>query len=439
MLKFFIVMAALVSTVTTGFLASAADIQKYHVLLVFEKNETVLSPATLSDFGAITAITKSQFLNQLPWAQNVNFKSWPLVNGFSGRLSRDQIASVWSVDGFKNLYFLDTPEQLQHSLQETSGSVLNGNMTWGLKRMNVDQLSETRPEIDGTGIRVGVLDTGVDARHPDLKEKILSYKNFSSEKNENPADDYDHGTHVAGTIAGGKASGQQIGVAPGAGLVVARIFNRGGGSTKEKILEAMHWVLDPDGDPETDDGAQIINASWSTRDSFADRVPEDEIYCDVVQAWRQLDVIPVFAAGNNGPAEASLGLPAGCPGTLSVGASEHSDRLMYFSAVGPAQWKEFSLQKPELVAPGFKIRSARSGGGYREQLGTSMSAPHVTGVLALMKQACPLKTSEELMETITETAQDLGAEGFDVDFGWGRVDALSAVEACSDSKKTPDH
>ena len=413
--------------------SSNNDSKAAHILFVFDGNSSPLSPDTLEDFQKITEVSRNHFLRYNDF-QSQNFRSWPLINGISGWISESQLEKALNTPGLKSVQRLDQPVTIEKYFSKELLPEPNSQMTWGLKRMNVNYVADVYPDVDGTGVRVGILDTGIDARHPDLKEKILSYKNFSAEKNENPSDEYDHGTHVAGTIAGGRASGQQIGVAPGAGLVVARIFDRGGGSTKEKILEAMHWVLDPDGNPETDDGAQIVNASWSTRDSFADRMPEDEIYCDVVQAWRQLDVIPVFAAGNNGPAEASVGLPAGCPGTLSVGASEHSDRLMYFSAVGPAQWKDLSLQKPELVAPGFKIRSARSGGGYREQLGTSMSAPHVTGVLALMKQACPLKTSDQLMETITATAHDLGPEGFDVDFGWGRVDALSAVETCSDSE-----
>jgi subtilisin family serine protease len=75
------------------------------------------------------------------------------------------------------------------------------------------------------------------------------------------------------------------------------------------------------------------------------------------------------------------------PHAISVGASEHSDRLMYFSAVGPAKWKDLTLKKPELVAPGFKIYSASSNGRYKEQLGTSMAAPHVSGTFALLRQA----------------------------------------------------
>ena len=85
---------------------------------------------------------------------------------------------------------------------------------WGVEKVGVKQIAEAYPELDGQGVRVGILDSGIAESHRDLKGKVLNYKNFSAARNDEPEDDFDHGTHIAGTIAGGSNSGRQIGVAP---------------------------------------------------------------------------------------------------------------------------------------------------------------------------------------------------------------------------------
>jgi len=366
-----------------------------------------------------------RFLQRNKWLAAKRVEPMWLVHGVAIDLQADDLGVLMNDASVLRLTDLEEPVYLVESLKQKPPS-LSSQTTYGIAKVGAAALQEEQPQLTGAGVRIAVIDTGIAPDHPDLKGKVVAYKDFSPTPKDNPTDDIDHGTHIAGTIAGGAASRVQIGVAPEAELVIARVFDRFGESTTEAILRAMHWVIDPDRNPETDDGAQVVNSSWATRSKYDTRLPEDVGFCQAIQSWKEVDVIAVFAAGNGGPTEASVGLPAGCPGAFSVGASEHNDRLMYFSGVGPARWLGFDLNKPEVVAPGFNVLSASANGRYREQTGTSMAAPHVAGGFGLLRQAFPEKSAEELMEAVKLSSRDLGSNGFDYDFGWGRVDLVEA-------------
>lgn len=395
------------------------------VLVRIEKRSGMVIMQNQKSLQSVAEFQLYSFLHRHEWMASLRPEVMWLVPGIAVDLNIHDLKTLISDPEVVEIVDLNEPVYLENSMRGSQAGVLT-QTTYGVAKVGARALQEKHPELLGTGVRVGVIDTGIDANHPDLKDRIVAYKDFSPSPKERPSDDIDHGTHIAGTIAGGSKSREQIGVAPGAELIIAKIFNKSGESTKELILQAMHWVVDPDGLAETDDGATIVNSSWASRSKYDTRNPEDVDYCGVVQSWSEMGVIPVFAAGNNGPADASIGLPAGCPETFSVGASEHNDRLMYFSAVGPARWESLDLEKPDVVAPGFWIKSARAGGGYRDQTGTSMSAPHVAGAFALLRQAFPEKSANELMSVMRSTAVDLGREGYDYDFGWGRIDVEAA-------------
>lgn len=307
--------------------------------------------------------------------------------------------------------------------------------TYGLQKLKVPEVRETFPTYLGRGIRVGILDTGIAPQHPDLKGKIFRYKNFSPAKDPGPADGFGHGTHVAGTIAGGNASREAIGVAPEAQLIVARIFSSSGESDRESILKAMQWMADPDEDPSTEDFAQVINNSWSDDEPYADRDPEQEPFCQIIHNWNQLGMIGVFSAGNTGPSVGTINIPGGCPQAVAVGATERNDRSPHFSSTGPAVWKSYSLMKPEVSAPGFEVRSASSRGGYEEMSGTSMAAPHVTGAIAILLQVFPQKNWKEIQELLMAGADELGQPGQDAVFGWGRINLFRSIEKGNSSQK----
>jgi len=307
--------------------------------------------------------------------------------------------------------------------------------TYGLRLIKVPEVRKNYPQILGTQVDVGVIDSGISANHHDLRGRLKTYKNFSPSNNENPFDGFGHGTHVAGTIAGGSRSGRAIGVAPQANLVVARIFGNNAESTFELVLKSMQWMLDPDGNPATKDSPRVVNGSWGSSGSYADLQPSEHPFCQMLQAWLEADIVPVFAAGNTGPKGGTINLPAGCPQSFSVGAVGEYDQSPRFSSVGPARWKTGEIAKPEVSAPGVDVKSAfHFANEYTEMSGTSMAAPHVTGAFALLFQAYPRLSATQAMRLMIEGSQDRGTPGYDPNYGWGRIDILRTFQRAQSSQ-----
>lgn len=284
--------------------------------------------------------------------------------------------------------------------------------------------------LDGRGVRIGILDTGIDDTHPDLRGKVLAFKDVSEPEEpvaQGAYDDHGHGTHVAGTIAGGAASGTAIGVAPAVGLIIGKIFNSEGSADEAQILDGLQWIADPDGDPMTDDAPKAVSNSWGSDVPGGD--PARKATCRAIAAWRDLSILPIFAAGNSGPRERSVAVPAACPAALAVGATDLNDGIARFSSRGPVIWSTGTVVKPSLSAPGVDVLSAAPGGRYVAMSGTSMATPHVAGVAALIFQARPRATPEEVAAALLNGSIDLGVPGADITFGAGRLDAVKALEA----------
>lgn len=299
---------------------------------------------------------------------------------------------------------------------DTSADITGSAPAWGVAKVGAPRVWEDFG-IDGDGVVVGVIDTGVDASHPDLAGKVIGFKDFV-EESEEPVDGQGHGTHVCGTIAGGGS--RAIGVAPKAKLIVARVFTARGGTT-EGLLAAMQWIMNPDGDDSTDDAPRLVSNSWGSD------TRTDKSFWDVTQAWRAAGIHPVFAAGNSGPRTKTVGIPGGYPHVTAVGATTSSDRMAFFSSRGPVEWDGQSMIKPDISAPGASVISAKDGGGYTGMSGTSMACPHISGILTLMYQANPGLTIDEANRVLEETSIDLGRPGRDNDFGEGRADAYAAI------------
>lgn len=287
--------------------------------------------------------------------------------------------------------------------------------------------------IDGTGVRVGSIDSGIDARHPELVGKASAWRDFVNNRPA-PYDDNGHGTHTIATMIGGRVDGLPIGVAPGARAIVAKALDANGQTTLSTLIAAAQWIADPDGDPNTDDAPAVVNASWGGLG-----VDRNGSLRMVIRRWRQLGIVPVFSAGNDGPDAASVVIPAAYPEALSVGAVDAADAVAPFSSRGPES-AALSLPeelgpltpaatKPDLVAPGVAVRSARADGGYVSFSGTSMAAPHVSGVVALVRQAVPGLSPGAVISLLRRTARDLGPVGPDRMAGAGLVDARAAVRA----------
>lgn len=398
----------------------------------------------------ILKANKSEFFSVLNQKRSLNKKIKLLNNELGFLLDGRIVESLWSIQSL--IVDLDLPEfsklaqakqvvaiynarkkmKLSKNLSENEiFEPLLTDYTYGLKNIKVPDLKKWRPEIDGTGIKVGILDTGLYATHPDIAGRMLMFKNFSPSSDNSVRDPFGHGTHVAGTIAAGSRSGTTIGIAPQSELIIGRIFDGNGESTKELILKAMQWMLDPDENPETtSDRPRVVNNSWGDNDPYNDRDPQEDPFCLMIDSWVAAGIVPVFTAGNTGPKPRSINVPGACPGSLTVGATEQYDRSPHFSSEGPTSWKTVEIIKPDVVAPGVDIRSLGNfGNEYEMMTGTSMAAPHVTGALALLFQAKPDLTSVQAISIMRATAKDLGPVGKDNTFGDGRIDILKAVQS----------
>lgn len=277
----------------------------------------------------------------------------------------------------------------------------------------------------GQGVVVANLDSGVDVSHPDLSTRWRGGSNSwydpYGQHPTTPVDLSGHGTWTMGVMVGGDASGNTLGVAPGAQWIAAKIFNDAGSATATAIHQAFQWALNPDGNAATADAPQVINNSWA----FGSPSCNLEFQNDL-RALRSAGILPVFAGGNYGPGGSTSVSPANYPEAFAVGAVDNSGNLYAYSSRGPSACGETSSIYPELVAPGVNIPTTDLFGLYTSASGTSLSAPHAAGALALLLNAFPGLNADLQSTALTLNAVDLGPAGPDNDFGYGRLDVLAA-------------
>ncbi|MDZ4185531.1 MAG: S8 family serine peptidase [Desulfuromonadales bacterium] len=298
----------------------------------------------------------------------------------------------------------------------------------------------------GSGVVVASFDSGVDITHPDLaaprwrggaKDWFDPYAGTLT-----PTDIDGHGTAVTSLMVGGGASGNTLGVAPDAQWISAKIFPDNGNAESSKIHLAFQWALDPDGDPATDDAPDVVNNSWGFETAPNQCITFDSFRGDI-QALQAAGIHVVFSGGNGGPVAATSVSPANYPEGLAVGSVGPNFAVSSFSSRGPGAcsgsiYNDLAVDVyPELVAPGESVRVAYPlspfTSGYGTASGTSFTAPHVSGALALLRSAIPPLADESVqdyrlrleMGLLTTTA-DLGPPGADNSYGRGLVDLPAA-------------
>ncbi|WP_189168194.1 S8 family serine peptidase [Pilimelia anulata] len=295
----------------------------------------------------------------------------------------------------------------------------------GLRRVSLDHsVPQTgapaawRAGFDGAGVRVAVLDTGVDATHPDLAGRVVAARSFGTDTGDPAVDTEGHGTHVAATVAGsGAAGGSRRGMAPGARIVNGRVCD-GSYCEDSAILEGMHWAV-------AEQGARVVNLSLG-----ADDLPgTDPLEQAVNELTARHGALFVVAAGNSGGL-GMVGSPSTADSALSVAAVDRAGDVARFSAKG---LREDGAVKPEIAAPGVEINAARSGhspgsGPYVSMSGTSMATPHVSGAAALLAQQHPDWTGAQLKTALVSHARP--TDGVPVHAqGAGQVDVARAIGA----------
>lgn len=279
----------------------------------------------------------------------------------------------------------------------------------------------------GQGVVVANMDTGVSLSHPDLGGKWRGgsnswYDPYAQHPNL-PTDLNGHGTMTMGVMLGGDAGGASIGVAPQAQWIAVKIFDDRGRATASAIHLGFQWLLDPDGNPNTFDAPQVVNNSWS----FGGPRCNLEFQNDL-RALRAAGILPIFAAGNFGPNPSTSPSPANYPEAFAVGAVDNNSLIYQYSSRGPSACGEPSTIYPELVAPGVNIRTSDIFGLYTTSTGTSLSAPHAAGALALLLSAFPNLTPDLQASALINGALDLGAPGADNTFGYGRLDVFASYQ-----------
>lgn len=261
----------------------------------------------------------------------------------------------------------------------------------------------------GEGARVAVVDTGIAGHHPDLESKIVAQKdvinNDDVAQDDSRGESEGHGTHVAGTVGAVTNNGEGVAaVCPSCRLLVAKSGDSNGLFFDSDIVQGIYWSVQ--------NRAKAINLSLGAR--AESRILEHAVN----YAWDH-DVVVVAAAGNHNPSNPNdpkkTNYPAAYKNVISVAATNQSDKKAVFSNFG----------KIDVAAPGVDILSTVPGGGYDTKQGTSMASPHVAALAGLL--ASQGRSAPEIRNRIQRTAYDLGAEGKDKYFGWGRIDASKAV------------
>ncbi|MFJ8158026.1 S8 family serine peptidase [Streptomyces sp. NPDC094468] len=271
----------------------------------------------------------------------------------------------------------------------------------------------------GAGVRVAVLDSGVDATHPDLADRVVASRSFV--EGEDVADRNGHGTHTASTVAGtGAASGgKERGVAPGAELIVGKVLGDSGSGPISGIIAGMEWAA-------RTEHAKVISMSLGTP---AWHTQDDPLSQAVNQLSAETGALFVIAAGNSGNAPYNVSAPGTADAALTVGAVDGTDHLADFSSAGP-RMNDDAL-KPDLTAPGVDVLAARSQlmssgeGYYRTDSGTSMAAPHVAGAAVLLAQKHPDWTGRRIKDALMSTTV-MTPEYSPYQAGAGRLDVGTA-------------
>ena len=260
------------------------------------------------------------------------------------------------------------------------------------------RLGEARKLAQGRNIRVGLIDSGVDMEHPEIRGSVLGYLDAV----DGLATPHAHGTSMATAIV---AHGELQGIAPAARLIVARAFGGPQAASANgksfQILTALEWIVQQ--------RAKVINLSFAG--------PQDRLLSKALAGAKERGVITVAAAGNGGPRSAPL-YPGADPSVIAVTATDAEDKV--FSDANRGSYVAIS-------APGVDVLTAEPGGRYAFTSGTSIAAAHVSALVALLLEKQPELDTDSARRVLAESATDLGSRGRDPVYGAGRIDPPTAL------------
>ncbi|MEU5950096.1 S8 family serine peptidase [Micromonospora sp. NPDC047465] len=415
--------------------------------VTFRHQADLADASRVADWGdrgraVVTALRKAAHdsqtgtLNMLQ-ARGVAYRSYWISNAVKVNGGTADLATALAARPEVTQVLAPTIYATPKPIDKTTASATAANLDWGLANINADDVWASG--IDGNGIVVADLDTGVDYRHPALVNQYrgnnhdgtfthdYNWFDASGRCTDAPCDGHGHGTHVMGTMVGDDRAGNRIGVAPGATWIAA---NGCDPCTADNLLTAGQWLLAPTRSngsaAEPSKRPNVINNSWGSMSPSV-----DPWFDDLAAAWDAAGIFSVWSNGNIGPGCATAGAPGSRTARYSVGAYDANDTIAPFSSRGAGQ---DGLIKPDISAPGVNVRSAAAGStGYVAMSGTSMAAPHVAGAIALLWSASPslvgdIPTTRNLLDLTARDTEDLQCGGTPQDnnvYGEGRLDAAA--------------
>ena len=317
-----------------------------------------------------------------------------LPNAINALSDRDEVEMIW----------YDEPV---HTMLDVSVGLIGAPQVW-------------QQGITGSGIKVAIVDTGIDPNHPDFANRIAQMKDFTGQ---GAADNHGHGTHVAGIIGGTGASsgGKYRGVAPECQYYTAKVLRGDGSGSTSDVMAGVEWAVQQ--------GAQVINLSLGS-DGACDGTDALSVLCDAAVGK---GVVMCIAAGNAGPGASTVGSPGCAKSVITIGATTKSDQVASFCSRGPTS---DGRVKPDVCFPGANIVACRALGTlmgtpvnqfYTSASGTSMATPHAAGTCALLLQAKPGLPPQQMKDLLMNTAKNLGLAPNTQ--GKGRADAFAAYQS----------
>jgi len=297
--------------------------------------------------------------------------------------------------------------KIQSQVLEIQSQAPFQTIDWGVSLVQAPQLWATTK---GQGVKVAILDTGIDTLHPDLKDNIKGMKNFTSSNVNDVTDRQGHGSHVAGIIAAVDNSVGIVGVAPQADLYIAKVLGDDGQGQIAPIMKAIDWAIEQDVD--------IISMSLGTAED-----PGNGLH-NAIKRAHEAGIIIVAASGNE---NTHCGWPAAYDEVIAVGAVDQTFGRASFSNFGP---------ELDIAAPGVDIFSTYMNQQYAKLSGTSMATPMVAGVIALViaftRQMGLEPTPDKIIQMIDERSLDIGKEGIDDFFGHGLINVYRMIKGNND-------
>jgi len=434
-------------------ISSHSESQKYSYIVVFKHPSMI--DFSLNTTNGSKLLKYREYLKNLHdkfinWLEEKTGKTkfkefFNVLNAVKIRVPSSIVPLIESLPYVRSVY----PDIRVQSLLAYSRSLIRLDYALNIKNLT------------GEGVTVAVLDTGIDYTHPDLKNCYAGGYDFVNDDSD-PFDDNGHGTHVCGIIAGnGKASnGTYRGIAPDSKLYVYKVLDENGMGYASDIIEAIEKVIDPNGDGDFSDHLDILSLSLGVSDGDKGGDPDD-LLSESVDKAVDAGIVVIVSAGNDGwdvknnqPVKYTISSPACARKAIAVGAVTHMinslpsggpDRIALYSSKGPSP---LMTVKPDIVAPGGDVDIFSSGSNaynysitstratncsvgktvnehYTKLGGTSMAAPHVSGIVALLMQEHPDWDPFEIRSALRYTARDLG---YPLTYqGFGRVDAYELL------------